>query len=169
MIDLWEKLHPIFEQDGGGQPEIVMVNLKPATMRLLLTDVFGDSRGLVTNFTTIHETPIIFKSTEAAINGLISGDFIGVLSFSLLFEGLKLPSIAFVVEDIDFITLIYEMGQDWTPVAVTALFELFKKIRRIDKEAVIGLSPYQFDKQSRVIFDSILRDYINERYENGLW
>lgn len=169
MIDLWEKLHPIFKTEGGGQPEIVMVNLQPATMRHLLDKLMVLSRGLVSNCTTIHEVPVIFRAPAETVDALVSGDFIGVLSMSLLIQGYKTPSIAFVIEDIDFVTLIYEMGTEWTPVAVIALFELFKEIKLIDTGAVIGLSPYQFDKQSRTVFDKVLREYVHERYEHGLW
>lgn len=166
MIDLWEHLRPIFNVDDlQGQPEIVIVNLRPDDMRYLLQYLMEHSRQLDARFTDFYENVIFALSKDEIIDRVVRGDLVGVLMMSLLFEDFRLPSMAFFIEDKDFITITYEIGPEWLPVTIVAFFEFLRMVHSVSPDAIIGLNPYQFDRTVRKLFDVSLKTYLKERYE----
>ncbi len=163
MIDLWDRLRPIFAGQDGGQPEIVVVNLSSDAMRRVIVYLLENASQLNTGFSDLYERDIHPGSVSFAIDKAIEGKLIGVLSMSLMIDGYHLPHMGFYIQDRDFITMAYEMSSSWTPIALIALFEFFRFIKTVDEEVLIALNPYQFSKRARTVFELTLRDYLSEK------
>lgn len=163
LIDLWTRLHRLFDHTEGTQVEIVIVNVSQDAMRQLLGYLVANASQLSTGFHDLYEREIQPGSVEFAIDRIVTGHLLGILAMHLTVDGYSLPYMGFVIHDTDFLSLAYEMGVLWSPMGLIALFEFFRIVKWFDPEALIALNPYQFTMQARSLFELTLREYLNEK------
>jgi hypothetical protein len=165
MIDLWRRLHDIFDADDVERPEIWVNQLSDAGMRNLLDYVLSNARELTTDlYTFASESQVYPCSQVEVVDDLVQGELMGMLGLELKFQGIVLPPLGFVTEEPGYMAIVYQMGIHWTPVTLMALFEFFMMILTMDNNATIGINSRYFGKSRQTIFANTLRDYVNEKH-----
>jgi hypothetical protein len=163
MIDLWGRLHGIFDTEQEGHPEIELSGLMPRTTVTLIDYFLLHSKNFESAFTMREPFQQVYIYSPAVVSKFLSsGAVVGELWFSLVVEQLTLPEMAFFIDGPDYIGMEYRMGVGWDPVTLTGLFEFFRMVKSIQPSATISLNPEFFGRRWRQDFDLTLRDYLNE-------
>ena len=165
MIDLWARLHDIFEAETEGHPEIEIGKLTPQSTMALVDYMLVNSKNLETAFTMREPFQQVYiPSPQVVGKFLASGAVLGELWLAITVEQCPLPEMAIFVDGPDYISMEYRMGMGWNGVTLTGLFEFFRFVKRLEPNARIGLSAEFFSRQWRYDFDLTLQDYLNEKH-----
>ncbi|MEQ8673554.1 MAG: hypothetical protein RLP44_05750 [Aggregatilineales bacterium] len=165
MIDLWERVSPIFTAVDGAQPEISVENISAGAMRYLINHVLHQSKSLDAGLRGVQppHPEVMVTLPDAVAEVVLQGLVLGPLIVETRVDGYTLPTIGLFFLDTDALFISYQMGEHWTPLSVMALFELFRMIKTNDSDVRIRLSREHFNGSWRVQFDTALRDYLAER------
>jgi len=163
MLDLWERLHSIFDTPHEGRPEIEISRLSPATLVTLINYLLANSKNIETSLTMRQPFQQVAISSPSVITKFVaSGAVIGEFWCALTIDEYALPDMAFFIDGPDYIALEYRMGPAWDPIALTGLFEFFRMIKLLEPSASITLNPEFFARSWCDNFKRILQDYLNE-------
>jgi len=163
MLDLWERLHSIFDTPHEGHPEIEISKLTPNSLVTIINYLLANSKNVDTSFTMRQPLQQVVITSPTVITKFVaSGAVIGEFWCSITLEQYALPDMAVFIDGPDFLSLEYRMGPSWNPIALTALFELLRMVKLIEPKAKIGLSPDFFARSWCDDFDRTFRDFLNE-------
>jgi hypothetical protein len=163
MIDIWPRLQLIFNIPEPIYPEIEVVGLTEKNTRWLATYMVKGLRGINTQFRTFFsEDVLLINSPQAIINGVASGDYIGAMSGELAIDGFHLPEILYIFEEPGYMVMSYMTGTHWTPIKLTALFELFRIVKTIQGNCKVQLSDGFFSDNWIQKFNGVLKSYLDE-------
>ncbi len=165
MIDLWERVSPIFTAVDGAQPEINVDNISEGAMRYLINHVLHESKSIDAGLRGVQppHPEVMVTLPDAVVEVILQGLVLGPLIVETRVDGLTLPTIGLFILDTNALFISYQMGEHWTPISVMALFELFRMIKTYDSAVKIRLSQEHFNGAWRVQFDMALREYLDER------
>ena len=164
MMDLWDRVGPIFTAVDGAHPEINVENVSEDIMRFVLNYMLYNSKSVESGFRSITPPhPQVVVNFPSAVPEVVLAELIvGPLVAEMRWDGCTLPPIAAFILDKDAFFISYEMGAHWNPVNVTALFEFFRLLKSLDKYVQIRLSREHFGASWRVQWDMTLKEYIEE-------
>ena len=166
MIDLWQRLHHIFNlrPKDDMQPEIYIDNLSTAVQRQLIDSLLRNIKEINTSFAIPEPyTEVMVKSPEAVVQFLAQGALVGGLFGQLRFDGYAMPHLGFIFDEPGYMTIAYQGDDSWNGLALIALFEFFREIKVQDKNAIIHLNPEYFDVKAQVTFKTTLQEYLDEK------
>lgn len=166
MMDLWERVSPVFTAVEGAQPEIDVENVSEKAMRYLINHMLHESKSIDLGFRSANppHPEVTVNAPDHVAEVVLQGTIIGPLIAEMRIDGYTLPMIAMFILSTDQFFLSYQMGAHWTPVTVTALFEIFRNLKNIDSNILIRLNPEHFNGAWRVQFDMALQEYLNEHH-----
>lgn len=163
IVDLWARLHDIFDAEDSTETEITIWKLSPAAMQVVFHYLLNNSREIQTVFYTIlSRRRVMVGSLEKAVSKLARRELAGGFAVEVRVCGLILPMMSVFCDGAGRISLGYQAGRHWNPVGLIALFELFRMIKAVDDNAIIRLSEEHFDQRWQMRFAATLRDYLNE-------
>lgn len=165
MIDLWERVSPIFTSVEGARPEIDVENVSPKAMRILLNHFLHQSKTIEAAFRSAKPPhPMVMVTEPSTVaEAVVTGLIVGPMVVEPRIDGYTLPALAVFIVGHDAFFLSYEMNSDWSPMQVIGMFELFRMIKAVDEAALIRLSKEHFGGSWRVQFDLALQEYLNEK------
>jgi len=167
MIDLWQRLHHIFKlkSDDDAQPEIYIDNLSTAVQRNLIDELLRNIKEINTSFAIPDPyMEVLVKSPEAVVQFLAQGALVGGMFGQLRFDGYTMPPLGFIFDEPGYMTIAYQIEDNWNGLALIALFEFFRAIKLRDNNAIIHLSPDYFDEKAQVTFKTTLQEYLDEEF-----
>lgn len=164
MLDLWERLYPIFCDEQEAQTEIEITNLTPQALTKIIRYVFNHASGMQTEF-AIREPlqRVMIPSVEDAVILLATGKVIGEIYLTLHFDQVRLPDLGIFFDGPDYMSIQYVMGPTWTTVNLTTLFEFLRMITYLEPGAKIGLLSDDLPLTLQTRFRMALQDYLNEK------
>lgn len=167
MIDLWARLHGMFDADMGDQLlEFHIVGLESEGAEAVLKQILYSGREMrisIMDFMTGQ--PVQFTRPDQVIETLSSGAGSGTIWLEPVWFGIKLPMMGFSVEEPEFMMIHYPPGPHWSPVQAMVMFDFFRYVKSVEQQATIQLSKLHFDKGWLRLFETTLREYLNERYK----
>ncbi len=166
MMDLWERVSPIFTAVDGAQPEIDVENVSEKVMRYLINHFLHESKSVDLGFRSANppHPEVTVNAPHAVADVVLQGLIVGPLIAETRIDGYTMPMIAMFILSTDQFFFSYQMGEHWTPITVTALFELFRTLKILDSNILISLNREHFNGAWRVQFDMALQEYLNEHH-----
>ena len=163
MLDLWERLHSIFDTPHEGHPEIEIAKLTPTALVSIINYLLTNSKNVETSFTMRQPfQQVVITSPTVITKFVASGAVIGEFWCSITLDEYALPDMAVFIDGPDYLALEYRMGPGWDPIALIGLFEFLRMVKLIEPNARIGLSPEFFAHSWCDDFARTLKDYLNE-------
>jgi hypothetical protein len=163
VMDLWERLHTLFDTEDDQQPEIIVGNLSTESMQAIVAYLLCNSREVQTAlYSFFSDTRVMVRSTKEVIEKFSSGELSGGFLIEPVFDGYKLPLIGIFSDEPGHLSIDYEKGKHWTPVALISLFELFRTMHNIENTVTIRLSRRHFERKWQFRFAATLKEYLNE-------
>jgi hypothetical protein len=164
MIDLWNRLHMIFDIQGEVYPEIEILNLSEESTRWVIQYIVDHMRTISSQFRTfMSESPILVTSPQQIVDGVSKGRLIGAVGGELRISQFPLCEMLYIFEEPGFMVLSYGTGLHWNALNLIGLFEFFRLINLVDKKAKIRLSPHFFTTEWMKLFDYVLSTYLNDK------
>ena len=104
MIDLWRRLHEIFNADDVENPEIRVTNLSDSGMRGLIDYLLENARELSTELYTFSSEGRVYPhSSQEVIEDLSRGRLMGMIGMELIIRGIALPPLGFITDEPGYI------------------------------------------------------------------
>ena len=143
MLDNWNELVAVFDNDDGSLPDIELNNLSRDQVLDGYVYIRDHSNRLVTEgpsyWSKSRDSDVLFSHSENPAEAALSGD---TDSFHIVFGGIKSPK-GKVVPDLglfvhrDCLSFDYRKGPEWNEEALEGLFELILGISMELKESDI--------------------------------
>jgi len=166
VLDLWERLRPIFCSGGGQQPEINLENLSAPTMQATIDYLLQNSKEVQTAFYTLaSKSRVYVGSPGEATSKLAAGELAGGFLIEPRFFGVSLPTLGVFSDALGYLSIDYETGKHWTPIALMALFEFFRMVKEMDNSVIIQLDQHYFGRRWQFRFTKTLREYLHEPHQ----
>ena len=164
LLDVWDRVHPLFERHSSKYPEIAIVGLRgtqrTACLRYFLregTQVNPTFRlresGQYVSFESISVTTLAQALNQHA------DDLIAAFTLTLP----ALPTLALFFDSADAFTIGYEPGKEWNALVVIAFFELLRQVHLIAPSADIQAMPRIFTERERQMLNRTLQEYLQEK------
>jgi len=164
LLDVWERVRPLFERHSSKYPEIAIVGLRgpqrTACLRFFLregTQVNPTYRLRETGQYVAFEA--ISVTTLAQALNQHADDLVAAFTLSLP----ALPTLALFFDSADAFTIGYEPGKEWNALVVIAFFELLRQVHLIAPNAHIQAMPRIFTERERQLLNRTLQEYFQER------
>jgi|GEM_PF-4531016 len=165
MIDLWERLHPIFDTDVGDYPEIWIENIPAPQLTTFIAFLLHNCRELSASFTDVRSgRNEVVKRPGHALTMVTHPNISVALWGELKVGGYTLPATGYFFENADTMVIGYMRGPQWNPVAMIALFELFRLLRVMHPKCTIKLSPRHFAPAWQAMFNLTVKEYLTQKY-----
>ena len=145
-VDVWGRLHTLFEGSSDELSEIHFVNMTDDQLAACLIYLMRYSREVISHFRfSGTKTVVDVASPETAIRAIVKG----TISAAFWIEFPCLPSIALHIESPDMMSVSYMRGE-WTAQTVLAFFDLMHQFKTIAPsiEVVPGTGNFTFEEQA---------------------
>ena len=164
VLDVWARLSGVFcIASSRCQPEILLGNLSPDTIRAILDDLLSNSREVnAALYTLMSRKQVTVQSQTEAIDKFVHGQLTGGFLIAPVIFGVEMPVLGIFNEGRGKITIDYEMGADWTPVALIVLFEYLRLVRLLEKDVTFQFRCLPLGRAAELQFVSTLEDYFND-------
>lgn len=156
-VDVWGRLHTIFEGSSDELPEIYFDNLTGDQLAACLIYMMNYCREVNSRFKLAGTNVAVdAASPEAAIRAIVKGEISAV--FMMDFPGL--PAIVVYVREPDMMSLSYIRGQ-WTAQSAIALFDLMHQLVTIAPNAQVAPDYYDFTSEEQSTFMEVWQEFHN--------
>src|SRR5688572_21399779 len=128
VMDVWDRLGWMFEEDTGDDPEILILGLTGEQMQACLLYLLREGRQMnpVFRLTNTGETVAFSALTpEALIAVLTEPPFEVAAMFTTALP--SLPTMAYLVDESGCFTIGYAPGGEWNAMTLLALFDLLHR------------------------------------------
>lgn len=154
-VDVWGRLHTIFEGSSKELPEIYFVNMTGDQLAACLMYLLDCSREVNSRFRLAGtDVAVNVASPEAAMRAIVSGE----VSAAIMLDFPGLPALIIHIEDPKMMSLCYIRGQ-WTPTSAIALFDLMNQLVTIAPNAEVVPDAYHFTPDEQTNFLEVWKEF----------
>jgi hypothetical protein len=165
LVDPWNKLHGLFEDEDENAPEITVTGVRGASMRACLTYLLRESRQLNVVFRLPQSgegVSLVSVAAEALLDVLTDEENLELQAmFSMTLPAL--PTIGFYVDEPGRISISYTPGYDWNAMKLLALLELIRTLQRLAPDSRVNVDSYFFSVNDQMLFERVVQDYLDEQ------
>jgi|GEM_PF-3007815 len=164
LLDVWERVQPLFERHSSKYPEIAILGLRGAQRTACLRYFLREGTQVNATF-RLRETGQYVSFESISVTTLAQAlnqhaeDLIAAFTLSLP----ALPTLALFFDSSDAFTIGYEPGKDWNALGVIAFFELLRQVQLIAPNAEIQAMSRIFTERERLLLNRTLQEYFQER------
>jgi hypothetical protein len=156
-VDVWGRLHSIFEGSSEELPEIYFDNMTGDQLAACLIYLMNYCREVNSRFKlTGTNVTVDAASPEAAIRAIVRGE----ISAAIMMDFPGIPAIIVYVREADSMALSYVRGQ-WTAQSAIALFDLMHQLVTIAPNAEVVPDYYDFTPEEQSTFMEVWREFHN--------
>jgi hypothetical protein len=157
LVDVWGRLHTIFEGNARELPEICFVNMTGDQLAACLIYMMNYSREVNSKFRLAGTNiGVEVASPESAIRAIVSGE----VSAAIMMDFPGIPAIVVHIDDPEMLSLSYIRGQ-WTPTSAIAFFDLLNQLVTIAPNAELEPDTFHFSPEEQATFLEVWQEFHN--------